>query len=777
MSRFLKSVLDNEKQVLLNTGEIKIVILKSEPRILISPAVGIKSRNRSPKKRPRVHFHSFEVMKDGNWHKMTSISKTNSTSDCLMLSCRMEGLGSVESRLTLLSETAFHLSINYASLNPQQVKVSGKCYDDEHFYGFGERFNALDQRGNVLEMWNKDIYHGKGKDGYKTIPFFMSTAGYGFHLDSTSHSFFDMASSNPKLFSITDTNSVLSFNFFYGPELTRILEQYTCVTGRPPILPKWAFAPWKSRDEHLNTEAVFEDVEKMRALDIPLSIQVIDSPWEAAYNDFEFNLWQFPDPRRLVDHIHKLGCKLMLWIAPFISKESKTGEMFGKIQGQKPTVYFFDELAEKGYFIKTPEGKAYLQKWWKGTGCLIDFTNPDAYKWWKEQIRKLARFGVDAIKTDDGEHVPEDAVFYNGKTGVQMHNYYSYLYNKATFEALVEIKKEAVLWSRSGCSGSQKFPMHFPADKDPTWDFVNGLPVDIIAVQAAGMSGLALEGTDIGPYNQPAKKELFIRWAEFGAFLPAMQIHVKDPITGPWDYDEETVQVYRTYAKLHTSLFPYIYTYAKVANRTGLPIIRALALMHQDDPNAHANTMEYFFGEEILVAPIYQPENERDIYLPEGEWVDYWSGKIYRGKKTIRYKAPLNVIPLFIKNGSIIPRIDNSVSTLVEDEDIEDSNIRRLTDNIILDIYPKGFSRFQMYDESEFTVLSDLKSVEISISSVPRSYQINVHGGKPKLVLRNETQISDNVVKAPSWHFDEVNNACVIEFWHGGTKEGITLRY
>lgn len=469
----------------------------------------------------------------------------------------------------------------------------------------------------------------------------------------------------------------------------------------------------------------------------------------------------------------------MLWLAPFISKESKTGEMFGKIQGQKPTVYFFDELAAKGYFIKTPQGEPYMQKWWKGVGCLLDFTNPDAYEWWKEQIRKLAKFGVDAIKSDDGEHVPEDAIFYNGKTGIEMHNYYPYLYNKATFEALLEVKKEAVLWSRSACSGSQKFPIHFPADKDPVWDFVNGLPVDIIAVQSAGMSGLALEGTDIGPYNHPAKKELFIRWAQFGAFLPAMQIHQKDPITGPWDYDDETVQIYRTYAKLHNSLFPYIYTYAKEASQKGLPIVRALPLLYQDDPNANANKMEYMFGNEILVAPIHQPENERDVYLPEGEWVDYWTGKIYKGKKSIHCLAPLNIIPLFVKNGSIIPRIDESISTLVEDEVIKDISIKKLTDEIILDIYPKGFSRFEMYDESEFSVLADPKGIEVSISSIPRPFRIKVHGKKPAAVFHDNVELKEtsSLSKDSSWKFDESENICWIKFWHAGTRTKINLNY
>jgi len=780
MANIITDFSDGKHTVVLRTGKISLELTKVPFQIIVK----LKEYGKASRRMNRIQFHLFGVNIDGKWKLLKRVKRVKRDSDYLRLLCSVEKGGNAEVAIHFISATAFHCEVTSSDLQVSQVKISGNCTADEHFYGFGERFNALDQRGNVLEMWTRDVPNAKGTHTYKPIPFFMSSRGYGFHLDSTTRAFFDMAASDSKAFTVTDINSRLGFCIFYGPKLTDVLEQYTALAGHPPLPPKWVFGPWKSRDEHLNTEAVFEDVEKMRELDIPLSVQVIDSPWESAYNDFTFNSWQFPDPRKLIDHIHELGSKLVLWLTPFINIESKTGEMFGKIQGQKPTVDFFPELVQKGYFIKTPQGEPYIQKWWKGRGCLIDFTNPEAVAWWKDQIRKLARMGVDGIKTDDGEHVPEDAVFHNGKTGAEMHNYYPILYNKATYEALVEVKKETILWARSAYSGAQKYPMHMTGDKDPDFSFENGLPIDIIGVQSAGMSGLTIEGTDIGAYNSPSNKLVFIRWTQFGALLPIMQFHMKDPVTGPWSYDEETVQIYRTYAKLHNSLFPYIYSYAKEANVKGLPIVRALPLLYQDDPEAHQHPMEYFLGNELLVAPIYQEINERDIYLPEGEWIDYWTGEIHKGQSIIHYKASLDKMPLFVRRGAIIPRIDETIATLVEDEEIRNQSICRLTDELIIEVFPKGFSKFTLYDDSEFTSYIDRKAIEISISSVPRPYCLKVHSAKPKSVRIRDGEELPEVANGEAfstmpvgWLYDEQGKVARVKFYHGAGRMKVLLKY
>ncbi len=599
--------------------------------------------------------------------------------------------------------------------------------DDSSYYGFGERFDRLNQAHTILGNTSHNTPGPKGNHSYQPVPFFMSLRGYGLWLDTYGDATFDLNASDPALIRIQVCGARLRIVLIEGPSFALILDRFTALSGRQELPPYWAFAPWKARDYHRDQRDVYEDVDRYRELGLPASVILIDSPWATNYNTYEFNSRQFESPAKMVAHLHNRGYKLVLWHTSWINQKTAAPYEQG-IGGKLPldAAPNFSEAKDSGYFVKRPDGSTYIGQWWKGTGGLIDFTNAAARKWWEAQVGKAIAAGADGFKDDDAEgDFVGDVSFASGEDPRAIRNRYAVDYHRAVAEALRERKgNDWVLFQRSGTTGGAMLPFFWSGDNDATFSVENGLPTVVTAGLNAGMSGISLWMSDLGGYNKKVRTAgddiLFARWTEYSAFSPGMEV-MSGMNLGPWDYGDEALRIFRQYSVLHMSLFPYRYAAAQESARNGLPMMRALVLMHQDDPQAREAESEYYFGPDLLVAPVVAPVTRRQVYLPEGRWVDYWSGKQSAGRRTVTVDAPLDRIPVWVRAGAIVPKIPEDVMTLVPETEYGDRSVKGMDDRRVYEIFPGGPVRG----------ITDFEGRRVEPGEGPRSLAIR---GKPARV-------------------------------------------
>ena len=410
--------------------------------------------------------------------------------------------------------------------------------DASNYYGLGERFDTLNHAHTMVRNYSQDNGFAKGSSTYKPMPFFMSTTGYGLWVDTTAEATFDMNASNNQEIIVDVTGNRFRLVVFLGPQFPSILEHFTALAGRAVLPPYWAFAPWKSRDFHQNDAQVLEDVDKTRALGLPASVIMIDSPWATSYNSYRFNPKQFEDAPGVVKHLHEAGFKLVLWHTPWINSKSDPPHEPGFEGKIPPLAENYAEAAEHGYFVKKDDGTPYVGRWWKGEGSLIDFTNPQAKHWWQDQLRQAIAAGADGFKDDDAEgNFVGEVKFADGTDPRVMRNRYAVLYNNAVEELVQkDLKGNGVLFARSVTEGANGIGFLWGGDNEASFSPEYGLPTVVTAGLGAGMSGMPLWASDLGGYEKTADTpnvQLIQRWTEYSAFSPLMEV-MSEANLSPW---------------------------------------------------------------------------------------------------------------------------------------------------------------------------------------------------------------------------------------------------
>ena len=535
---------------------------------------------------------------------------------------------------------------------------------DEHLFGLGEKFTPLDKKGQKIVSWTQDAFGSTSERSHKNVPFLWSTRGYGLFIDSTARITWDLGTTSCQSGTITGEGDSFDAYILYGPTPAEILRHYADLTGHAPVPPKWTFGLWvSSGGTYRDRPSIEKLVDGLEENDIPADVVHIDPWWMRwrHYCDFRWDEAAFPRPGEMIGEMHRRGLKVCLWEHPYMSVES---DLFGT-------------GTAKGYFAKRPDGNPYVidyglslaprpdgvvrsatpENSWNARVAIIDLTSPAACEWFKDLHRPLLGMGVDVFKTDFGEDIPEDAVFSNGETGRTMHNLYPLLYNRAVFEVTQEEKGAGIVWSRSGTAGSQRYPVCWSGD--PAADF-DSLACTIRGGLSAGMSGIPFWSNDIGGYRGTPGEELYIRWAQFGLLCSHSRMHGDSP-REPWQFGARALTIVRDFIKLRYRLIPYIYSCAHEASETGLPVLRGLPIAYPDDPNVYDKDLEFMLGPWFLVAPAFDRSEARNAYIPGGTWFNYWNGARVEGPRTLRVDLPMETVPLFVREGAIIPMAAHSM--------------------------------------------------------------------------------------------------------------------
>jgi alpha-D-xyloside xylohydrolase len=727
------------------------------------------------------------------------------------------GPSQITTRLTFIHDGVMRYEVvDWGAAHPAATAVAAPSEGQEHFYGFGEKFNTVDQAGKPVRTLTFDDPGRKGDHSYKVAPWFVSTRGYGFHLDSSAESVFDMRAGAPDRYVVTNNFPSLRFNLVYGPKLTDVLTRYTNYAGRPPLPPPWTFGVWISSDIWRSGGEVRYAVTQFRNRGIPASGFVFDSPWEIAYNDFRFNMIQFSKDAtidgvhyqgfaslgEMMNFLRSNGLKAICWMAPFMDVNSGNENVPGQNLGKASN---YDDGASQGFFARASlNGPSLVVPWWKGRGSPVDFTNPAARQWLTNQLEGLlaqtnviTRSGasepaIGGFKTDDGEsgngpntYIPATARYADGRTGIEMRNGYCLEYLKTIWNVL---GPNGLLFARSGFAGAQAFPGCWAGDNEPNFGD-NGLPSVIIAGQSAAMSGFAIWGHDIGGYQETNPSQspanLFMRWTQFGCFSPIMQMHrqVTKELQYPWRYGAEAAQNYQFFARLHLRLFPYIYSYAKEASTTGLPIIRPLVLLNQTDGNTFSLQHTYHFGNEFLVAPMITPNaTARQVYLPAGNWLDFWTNQLHPGGQNITWTNNQQAqMPLFVREGAIVPMLLTDAQTLCDANYVNNPNIKTPDNGLQFLIYPGGASQFTVYDGTEIQCEAGGGKLTVTLSSVARPVVLQLLADEPASVVRDGTALAKLTMleefdaAGTGWRADPQARLVFIKVQHAGGVTKIDL--
>jgi len=643
-------------------------------------------------------------------------------------------------------------------------RVAKRLRNDEHVYGFGEKAGHLDKRGwklggYNLVMWNTDTYaHDASTDPmYVAVPFCLVTRhgqAHGIFLDNTWRSFFDVGHEEQGLLTFGAAGGDLDYYFINGPDPKNVIERYTALTGRMPLPPLWSLGYNQCRYSYYPESRVRWVANTFREEKIPADVIWLDIHYLDNYKPFTWNHERFPDPKKMISDLRAQHFRVVSILDPHPKVE----------KGYAP----YDEGIAGNYFVKNPDGSVYEAPVWPslakenpGPSVFPDFSNPAARKWWGSLYQGLLDVGIAGIWNDMDEPavfdtptgtMPLDVVFDNDgqpTTHREIHNVYGQLMSRSTFAGLARLRphERPFVLTRASFAGGQRYAAVWNGDSTSDW---SSLRQAVSTLLGLGLSGFPFVGSDIGGFAGAPSGELYTRWLQCGVFSPFMRSHsdVNSPSKEPWAFGYRDEAINRRAIELRYELLPYIYNVMEQAGETGVPALRPLFLEFPEDEAVAGMDDEFLFGADLLVAPVlHQGAIERDVYLPAGDWFDYWTGRRFAGGKTIHVPVTLDTIPMFVRGGGFIFR-----QPVVQSTDEMPGNALQVL------VAPAKESESTLYEDDGETL----------------AYR---HGDFMK---RDFHQVRDNgktmiEISAPQGSYRPASRSLVLELWTGSEPKAVSL--
>jgi alpha-glucosidase len=665
--------------------------------------------------------------------------------------------------------------------------------EDERYFGLGEKSTPLDKRGRSYVEWNTDPagFDASSEPLYQSVPFFIGLRkgrAYGLFLDNTFRSSFDMGSMDRDMYSFGAENGEMNYYFFGGPSPKNVVSRFTELVGRSPLPPRWAIGYIQSRYSYYPESTVRFIAENFRHRGIPCDAIFLDIDYMDGFRIFTWDKSRFPDPGGMMSELRKQGFHFIAIVDPYVKVD--------------PNFPVYQQGVANGYFLKKRDGTIFEGRGWPGASAFPDYASERVRKWWATLYKEQFAQGISGILTDmneptvladrgQGATLDLDIIHATDigpRAHAEIHNVYGMLETQATRDGLLAIhpNERPMIITRATFAGGQRYAAEWSGDNWGTWDH---LRLSMPMLNTMGLSGFQFSGADMGGIWPVPSPELYARWLASGVLTPFCWTHSGGPGNlEPWAFGNRLEEINRNSIKLRYHLLPYIYTAFWEAAETGIPIMRPLMLEYPDDPTAIDQNDEYFFGNDLLVAPVTKDDDiTRRVYLPRGLWYDFWTDHRYTGPATIDVDAPMNRIPLFVRGGAIIPSQQDMQYT-------DEAPIDPLT----LDIYPDRTSSRQYYEddgisfdyqhgvsllqkiiatEQDRSVGVEISAREGSYTPPARSLVIKIHGERmlPRQVavagreLAGQARSKSLSMASEGWAYDEDASVVSIKVPDHGT--------
>lgn len=681
---------------------------------------------------------------------------------------------------------------------------------DENFFGLGEKTGSLNRRGRKFTMWNSDkpCYSVSEDPLYKSIPFFLSSYGYGIFFDNTHKTEFDFGVQSSEFFSFSAPAGEMVYYVIQGNSYKQVIENYTRLTGRPIMPPRWAFGFSQSRGLLTNEKLTREIAQGFRDRKIPCDIIFQDIGWTQYLQDFNWRKGNYENPQGMIADLSRQGFKVVVSQDPVVSR-ANTSQWTAA-----------DSL---GYFAKDIRtGKSYDMPWpWGGNCGVVDFTNPAVGDWWGALQQQPIDDGVEGFWTDMGEPAwsnleSPDRLNMKHQAGMhgEIHNVYGFTWDRVVTEQFEKRNPNRRIFqmTRAGYSGMQRYTFGWSGDSGNGSNVLDGwsrLENQIPVGLSAGMGLIPFWSCDISGYCGDIKDyreltELYVRWLQFGVFNPISRAHHEgNNAVEPWLFGPEAERIAKSSIEQKYRLFPYLYTYGREAYDTGLPLMRAMFLEYPEDPECLKAESQFLVGQELLVAPVVKRGAEtKDIYLPEGEWISLDRSSRFKGGQWISLPVTLETLPVFVRAGSIIP----TVPVMQYIGEVSQPQV-------IFRVFPRqsGKATFELYEDDGITndYQKDISSrtrvtsetgkevTKLTIEArqanghqpKPRNFYFEVPANtKPRGVSINETRVksskfvglpatNDSFVDSPTWSYDADSKVVLVRVPDKGMRGEIRIEH